>query len=225
MSTTWPKASEARVAIAELPIVLIGVRKLLGCPITTALLDCTSLLWNVPSVITNLMEILLSSLQTIEQPVDFILPIIASAVAEWKVKNTPEVVKKLVMDALEKQSNSLTLRLLGFNCNWNGNWEVDHCNGRAGESAIGDHMKKSQSAAIQTWLETVTMPELTPAQLKKLQKDTQFDYYRELERALRDVAHEKAQTDAKTLIDQISKSMQIDGYLKTMALIEPKKDT
>lgn len=167
------------------------------------------------------MEILLTSKPTIEKPVDSILPYIAAAVAEWKVENSPEIVRQRVLESLNKQGEALTLKLLGFNTNWSGKWEVDHCNGRGDESAVGDYFKKCQSAAIKEWLETMPMPSLTPAEKKALQKDWRYEYKQSLERAIRDGIQEQASADAAVLIKQMSQSGQIDNYLKTMALLAP----
>jgi hypothetical protein len=81
-------------------------------------------------------------------PVDSLLTSIACAVEEWKAKNTKEVIKTTVTELLDKESKQLTLKLLGFEDRW-GKWEVDHCNGRGGESAAGDYLRIAQKTAIQ----------------------------------------------------------------------------
>lgn len=159
----------------------------------------------------------------IELPVDSILPVIAATVAEWKVANNPEVIREKVLAALNKQGDALTLKLLGFSSDWSGKWSIDHCNGRGGESAVGDYYRKAQAEGIKTWLETMPLPTLTPAEKKSLQKDWRHEYRHLLMRAIRDLLQAQASSDAAALIKQISQSGQIDNYLKTMALIESTK--
>lgn len=159
--------------------------------------------------------------EMVEKPLDSILPVIAAAVAEWKVENNPERIRKTVIDALNAQSTSITRQLLGFEKGWDSEWRVDHCNGRAGNTAVGDYFRQVQSQAIKEWLETVKMPELTPTFKKKLASEMRNEYESYLRSTARDLAIQVAKKDAATLVDQICSSDRLENYLKTMALIEP----
>jgi predicted AAA+ superfamily ATPase len=165
------------------------------------------------------MEILLTSQPTIEKPVDSILPHIALAVAEWKAENTEEKIKKTVIDLLEKESKQIVLKLLGFSESW-GKWEVDHCNGRGGQSAAGDYLTKVQQEAIQEWLKGAVMPTLDKATKASMQKSAQQEYSYNLTRLVREYAVSQAERDAQTVIKQLVASDQVGSYLKAMALIE-----
>lgn len=168
------------------------------------------------------MEILLTSQHTIEKPVDSILPHIAAAVAEWKATNTEEKIKETVISLLNKESKQLVLKLLGFNESW-GKWEVDHCNGRGGQSAAGDYLTKVQQEAIQEWLKGAVMPTLDKATKASMQKSAQQEYTYNLNRLVREYAVSQAELDAKAVIKQLVASDQVGNYLKVMALIEPTK--
>lgn len=159
---------------------------------------------------------------TIEKPVDSILPHIATAVAEWKAANTEEKIKETVINLLEKESKQIVLKLLGFSESW-GKWEVDHCNGRGGQSAAGDFLTRVQQGAIQEWLKTVAMPTMNRATKAGMQKSAQSEYTYNLKRLVREYAAAQAATDAKEVIKQLVASDQVDNYLKLMALIEPTK--
>lgn len=162
-----------------------------------------------------------SNTEIVEKPLDSIIPIIAAAVAEWKVDNSPERVRKTVIDALNVQSASITRQLLGFEKGRDGEWKVDHCNGRAGNTAVGDYFRQVQSQAIKEWLETVKLPELTPTFKNKLASEMRSEYEYYLRSTAKDLAIQMAKKDAATLVNEICGSDQVKNYLKTMALIKP----
>lgn len=157
-------------------------------------------------------------------PVDGLLAAIACAVEEWKGKNTAEAIKKTVTDLLNKESEQITLRLLGFNDRY-GKWEVDHCNGRGGNSAAGDYLRTFQKTAIQEWFQSVAMPKITPALQKNLAKDLQKTYDEFLSRGVREEVIAQAGRDAKELVKQLTVSNQAENYLKVLTLLNPETKT
>ena len=154
-------------------------------------------------------------------PLDSLLPYIASAIQEWKQKNTEESIKDTVTGLLNKESKQMVLKLLGFTEHW-GKWEVDSCNGRSGESAAGDFLRKSQQSAIEDFLKTVPMPVLTKREEAEILKSVKQDYVYQLQRSVRDLVQTKADDDAKELVAELVGSKQLDNYLKVMQLINMK---
>lgn len=152
------------------------------------------------------------------KPIDSILPFIAAAVAEWKVKNTEESIKATVTTLLEQSRKDIVLKLLGFRESW-GKWEVDHCNGRGGESAAGDFLTKVQQGAIEEWLKTTVMPTLDKKTRDSMMKSAQAEYSFNLTRLVQGYAIEQAERDAKAVIAQLVASDQVGNYLKVMTLI------
>lgn len=152
------------------------------------------------------------------KPLDEVLPFITQAVANWKTKNTEEVIEERVTKQLDESCTEITMKLLGFNESW-GKWDLDHCNGRGGESAAGDYLRKVQQAAIQKWLETVQLPEIPP----KLKAATVAEYTSEYQNALRQalyrLAMKQAEEDAQFLIGKLVTSDRLEDYLKTMKLL------
>lgn len=201
------------------PIDLTGVRKRPGCLISVVLLAFTSLTSKAHSVFTNHMEILLTSPPTIDKPIDSILPFIAAGVADWKATHTEEHVKQSVTDMLDRERKQIVLKLLGFNESW-GKWELDHCNGRAGNSAAGDFLHTVQKEAIQAWMAGNIMPILDNKTQVALQKSAQVEYNNALTQAVKRLATVQANTDAQELIKRIVASNQLDNYIKAMNLID-----
>lgn len=157
--------------------------------------------------------------KSISNPIDSLLPFIASAITEWKLKNTEQRIKETVTSQLDKEAKQIVLKLLGFDSNYS-SYKLDHCNGRAGNSTAGDFIRNAQAAAIKDWLTTVAMPSLTPEDEKNLRASMQQEYASHFRRHALQLAKEKAQADAKVLIEQISQSMQVDNYAKLLAMIE-----
>lgn len=166
------------------------------------------------------MEILLTSQHTIEKPIDTILPFIAAAVAEWKAENTEESIKATVTNLLEQSRKDIVLKLLGFRESW-GKWEVDHCNGRGGQSAAGDFLTKVQQGAIEEWLKTTVMPTLDKKTRDSMLKSAQSEYTYNLTKLVQKYAISQAESDAKAVIAQLVESDRVGNYLKAMALIDP----
>ena len=157
-------------------------------------------------------------------PVDGVLEAIALAVAQWKEENTEETIKKKVIDLLNKNSEEITLKLLGFN-NRHGQWALDHCNGRSGNSAAGDYLTTIQQTAIQEWMQTVTMPKLSNAMKDKLSKDMRHDYEHTLHKVIREAVFRQAEVDAQALISKLTVSNQAENYLKVVKLLHPQTNT
>lgn len=153
------------------------------------------------------------------KPIDSILPFIAAGVADWKATHTEEHVKKSVTDLLDKEKKTIVLKLLGFNDSW-GKWEIDHCNGRNGNSAAGDFLHTVQKEAIQAWMTSNLLPTLDKKTQDALQKSAQAEYASTLNQAVRRMAVAQANKDAEVLIKQLVASNQLDNYIKAMNLID-----
>ena len=151
---------------------------------------------------------------------EYLLPFIAAAVDEWQEKNPPDVVKQKVFDRLDAMQDEIAMKLLGFKQSW-GNWEVDHGNGRSGNSAAGDFIKRVQQDAIEEWFRTVAMPTLSETEQLALQKSMQAHYESCLKKDLRSRVASAAKHDLDTLVNKLVASNQIDNYLRVQELINP----
>jgi len=156
--------------------------------------------------------------------IDSAIPIIASAVAEWKKKHTKEMLTRQVTNLLDKASQEIVMKLLGFDIGYGKTWELDHCNGRAGNSAAGDYLRKAQSAAITEWLSTVKLPTLSEAEQKKLTAEMKHDYEYALKTAFSKLILAKAEADAAMLMNKLTASKQLDNYLAAMKLVSGEEN-
>ena len=151
-------------------------------------------------------------------PIDELLPVIAQAVATWKLNNTAPIVKDKITRLLDANSKEITMKLLGFDKRWN-EWELDHCNSRSGNSAAGDFIRSTQAEAIKEWLAQVSMPTLDTKTKNKLLKQAQATYEDYLGRAVRAAIERKAAADADLVIAHLTQSQQIDKHLQALKLI------
>lgn len=161
-------------------------------------------------------------MSNVPNPVDELIPVIANAIEEWKQKNTATEITKKVATHLDKSAEEILLKLLGFNKNWGSQWELDHCNGRAGNSTAGDFLKEIQGVAIKEWLQQVKLPEMPAALQKNLQAEMKHQYAKTLRYALENLVDRKVSQDAEALLKSITSSNQIDNYIKTLELINPE---
>lgn len=158
-------------------------------------------------------------------PIDRYIPVIAEAVDAWKAKNTPEVIRERIFALLDKHSEEITLKLLGFDKDSWGRkeWKLDHCNGRSGNSAAGDYLMSTQSTVIKEWLSKVQLPKLTPKLKAQLEKDLQSNYEHRAKTDVYSVAARRAEQDMTALVAQVVCSNKADNYVKAMALINAEE--
>lgn len=155
-------------------------------------------------------------------PIDEHIETVANAINYWKSSNSPEHLKQTVLKQLDDQANKILIKLLGFDASYGkDSWQLDHCNGRAGNSTAGDFIAQHQSEAIKEWLSSVAMPSLSEKDKAAIRKSCQKEYEERFRQALHWEVQKRADTDAKALVDALVASKQIDNYLRAMALIDP----
>ena len=114
-------------------------------------------------------------------------------------------------------------KLLGFNkSGWDGDWSLDHCNGRSGNSAAGDFLRNAQAEAIKKWLEGIPMPVMSPKMLATFKKQYQDEFNQRIKYQMHKLIQAEADKRAAELFKSISCSTQIDDFMKVMKLINPE---
>lgn len=160
-----------------------------------------------------------------KSPIDDLLGTVNQAIEEWKQKNDPAAVKKKVQTRLDKESETVVMKLLGFDSRYGDGWSLDHCNGRAGNSAAGDYLISVRGAEIKAWLQDVLMPVIPETVKKKLQKDAK-EYIERVIRSQFQTELEKRITVAiNNTLDEMCIPKQVDKFLKVQQLIGGSDDT
>lgn len=116
-------------------------------------------------------------------------------------------VERRVRDTLDRRAELLVCQLLGFDSDtWGGNatWKLDHCNGRAGNSAAGDWLRSRAVDAVKDWLDEQAgqLPELS----KAAKDDLRNEYSRVLRYETSRLLRKRAEADAAAMLDEIVKS-------------------
>ena len=156
-------------------------------------------------------------------PINDLLDIVLKSINEWKTTNTEEVITQRVHDLLDKNAKDVVLLLLGFS-NSRGKWEVDHCNGRAGESAVGDYLKQVKQEAIKSWLDNVELPKMDKTLSADMHKELKRDYSNFVKKYLYDYAREQAKDTAQEIIKSVFSTAKADAVLKVAKLLQVNKD-
>jgi hypothetical protein len=128
----------------------------------------------------------------------------------WLLKTQSKMSEK-VEQLLDTQFENTILKVFGFNNHW-GDWEVDHCNGRSGESNVGDWIKKHAEKDFTKWIEknVKRLPKIPPKAIESLKKD----YQETLLRRLREYLYTAAEAEAKQIIDKYIKERFIENEVR-----------
>lgn len=136
-------------------------------------------------------------------------------------KNPPEQIKKDTLKLLNKNAEEIVLKLLGFDKDdWGRNkFKLDHCNGRSGESAAGDYIRKHQQAVINEWLSQVPMPQLPQHLIKEMTAEAEYKFKWQFKEAFLERVEAHAKECADKAFEEISASLALDKYNKTLNLL------
>lgn len=157
---------------------------------------------------------------TVQDALMHVCSVASRAIDSWIVANDEASIQGSVIKELETQKKKIVLQLLGFNDKW-GKYEVDHCNGRAGESSAGDYLKRVSAPAIDKFLASVEMPELTQTERKSLQRSYRHHLYHEVEQHLRHQATRDARELSEKLIKEaLPAANPVEKYTELLKLIK-----
>ena len=155
----------------------------------------------------------------VENPLNALIPVIAATVERWRQEHTPEQIESRVNQVLNSKSDEIVVKMLGFDASW-GRWELDHCNGRSGNSAAGDYIRKCHQEAIEKWITKLAMPVLPKNINQQLKKSLQAQFNRSLEDALRNKVIAHAKEEADRMFKELEVPSLLDNYMQTLQLIK-----
>lgn len=157
--------------------------------------------------------------EKLSNPVDELIPEIASIIAKWQKNQDSAKLEKEVVGLLEKSKKEIYLKLLGFDSRYGSGYQLDHCNGRAGNSPIGQYLYDVQAKAIDEWIQNSAFPVLTKTEEESIRKSMKEEYITRLKRNLIEHIRDKADDDLKTMLSEITRSLNIDDFIKMRDLI------
>ena len=148
-------------------------------------------------------------------PLDNLLEHIATAIEQWKIKNSPEVIREQVHKQLDGKSNEVMLQLLGFRDTW-GKWEISS---NPTNSPAQNFLAAAQQKAIEEWLKSAAMPSITPAMQKRMTKTIREVYENQITYKLREMVELRAKSDLADLLSKLIPPKNLENYQKTLALL------
>ena len=109
-----------------------------------------------------------------------------------------------IEDMLDRRLQELVAKYLGFDNKW-GRWELDHCNGRSGNSAAGDFLLSKVQDGAKKWLDKQagSLPDLPKSAIAELKKYYLHHLQREIDQTLRQIAESKGEELAKEIAGDI----------------------
>jgi hypothetical protein len=129
----------------------------------------------------------------------------AEALDAWLSQHATEAkVKQMVTRVLDQRLDEIIRLALGFSRDaWSGKWEVDHCNGRAGESAAGKALQTHAKEAVDAWLKDAMskVTSFTEAEKKMIRKE----YTNHVLWRAKEHAQNMARQASQKLVDEILK--------------------
>lgn len=122
------------------------------------------------------------------------------AAQDWLKEQMPRI-EGTVRSMLDRRVQEVVGKLLGFRAQYGDAWEVDHCNGRSGESAAGDWLRKQAGEAVRQWLtaQAGNLPDLSDKTVASLRAQ----YRRTLEEEVLRLVQEKALNDARAELARV----------------------
>ena len=163
--------------------------------------------------------------KVIPNPSDKLLKHVVEGIDAWIATNPPEKLKADIFKRLDKSRDEIVLKLLGFDSRYGQSWELDHCNGRSGNSIAGDYLKTHQAAVVNEWLAQAKMPEMSQTLEKALTADAVDRYQYEFRKRFQEIIAAKAKQDAEELFSQISEDSTLEKYFKTIKLLMEENDS
>ena len=159
-----------------------------------------------------------------QEPIkDFTQLVVAidNAKTKYLMGITPQVIETDLKNKLNKHRDEITMKLLGFDkCSY-GEWKIDHCNGRAGNSIAGDNLYNRHSITIDAWMATTFKePQLTKADIDRINKQIKSEVLRNLDYHIRQRINDMTKAKVDELFKNEDLQKFVDDYIKTKDLLQ-----
>lgn len=122
---------------------------------------------------------------------------IAEAAALAWLTQHEQNIESVIHRMLDRRLEEIVAKLMGFSISRE-QWELDHCNGRAGESAAGDWLRNKAGAAVKDWLDAQAgnLPKLPKRAITSLHNE----YINNLSDELSKQLEKRAVEDARQML-------------------------
>jgi hypothetical protein len=132
-----------------------------------------------------------------QQPKNLIEYAVRQAYNEWSDENLEGLVDR-VKTELDDHLNDIVAKVLGMNNRW-GKWEVDNCNGRSGQSHIGQEINTKATEVVADIVNEVLAGWKPSSEMKRAILDS---FEMEIERTSTRRARDQAQRAIEEVVDE-----------------------
>lgn len=153
---------------------------------------------------------------------------VADHLRDWLSTNAhvESRLRERVYAKLDGHADTIIVKLLGFNQSFN-RWELDHCNGRSGNSAAGDYLRKKLGPAVDEWLDAQVgkLPKLNADAVKSVRDEYSSMFRRALSARLWELAKSRADEKAVAIMAEVEERMLAATKTKPLIVDEPEVTT
>ena len=156
-------------------------------------------------------------------PSDEIYFIVKDTITDWLSENNKTKLVEETTHLLNKAKAELVFNLLGFKKDYwsHGKWEIDHCNGRSGNSPIGNEVHKLLKPCTDKWMNSLVLPEIPKKLNKQIEKELlchiEKDFYNQVKVLIKDRVNQQANEYVNSLFENNSKLLRT--YIETDKLL------
>ena len=127
---------------------------------------------------------------------------------------------------LERHKEAVLLKAMGFDYKYAGTWAVDHCNGRSGESILGDRIRNAAQHALDSFIldnnTGINLSNVILEQKVQLEAAIREQFKKELHYKVIDMVKVEVNKLAQNVVNQLleeskQKSLNILDFIKTIA--------
>lgn len=127
---------------------------------------------------------------------------------------------------LERHKEAILLKAMGFDYKYTGNWAVDHCNGRSGESILGDRIRNAAQHALDSFIldnnTGINLSNIILEHKAQIEIAVREQFKKELHYKVIDMVKKEVSTLAQNTVNQLleeskQKSLNILDFIKTIA--------
>lgn len=137
-----------------------------------------------------------------------IIEYVTDARNKWFSEHDPDGVKEKVFKHLDGCEREVFNKLLGFDKSWgNDSWEIDHCNGRNGNSIVGEYLKSEHLNAVHEWLNglvgNIDDYSLPKKELADIRRGIIHDYKYQLRKRVMEKLEHRINMDAEEILNSV----------------------
>ncbi|MEN8171377.1 MAG: hypothetical protein ABFS03_00705 [Chloroflexota bacterium] len=153
---------------------------------------------------------------------------ITSNLAEKWADNAEANIQEKVDSFLDDAMDEFILRVCGFEVSWGSGrnkykyWRIDHCNGRSGNSPIGDVINKAVAEKLASMMGAFDT--VSASDMNDLKKEAHSEYIKQFKRQVSTMVRNRADKDAAEFVKkEVNNALEGSAKKVRLMLMESAK--